>query len=205
MIRILRNLDGNSDLNSRHEVHLVAAAVLDDVPPDLQWPLPRPIDQIAHHLGFGIRYVTVPDPIAFHGCLHNQQIYVSRNAAPWLRRFTIGHELGHAYLWAGHAEWECNAFAEALLIPSDDVRSTTAQITESPLPLQEWARRELTDGAVTRLVQRYGVGYNALISALGNYGCIRDVLPGTARLTGDALFETYLQYYQALKGRDGPA
>jgi hypothetical protein len=116
----------------------------------------------------------------------------------------VGHKLGHAYLWAGHAEWECNALAEALLIPSDDVRSTTAQITESPLPLQEWARRELGDGAMTRLVQRYGVGYNALISALGNYGCIQDVRPGTARLTGDALFETYRQYYQALKDQGGP-
>ncbi len=65
----------------------------------------------------------------------------------------------------GPAEWECNALAEALLIPSDDVRSMTAQIAENPLPLQEWDRRELSDGAITRLAQRYGVGYNALISA----------------------------------------
>ena len=41
----------------------------------------------------------------------------------------------------------------------------TAQIAENPLPLQEWDRRELSDGAITRLMQRYGVGYSALISA----------------------------------------
>ena len=78
MIQIPRDFDFGSELNSRREVHLMVTTVLDDVPPDLQRQFPRPIDRIAQSLGFGIRYVTVPDALAFHGGLHDRQIYVSR-------------------------------------------------------------------------------------------------------------------------------
>jgi len=185
-------------LDIRREVHDTAAEMLASVPPELH-KFPRPIYDIAQALHFEIVEIDVPvgEMAKFHGCNRSGRIYVNARDKVWVKRFTIGHELGHA--WNIDSEWECNAFAEAVLMPAEDVATFLTNRIDQPLTLFEWAWHELSERIVTQLVRRYRVGYNAMISALGNYGWIADVKPGTARLQGDKLFEDYLEWFQWLK------
>ncbi|AUW92689.1 hypothetical protein BXT84_00890 [Sulfobacillus thermotolerans] len=196
----------NDLLNIRREVHDTADAMMADVPRTLH-SVPRPMIAIAEALHYEVVSIIVTDVNNFHGCSNGSRIYIDISHQPWERRFTIGHELGHRCLWVGHKEWECNAYAEAVLLPRNDVRQVLGEWVGHPLSLKAWAVREHEEGLVTRLTKRYGVGYNALISALGNYGYIVDVPPWSARLNGDRVFEEYFQYFRALKAnasRRGP-
>lgn len=153
---------------------------------------------IAEALHFEVIPIHIADLPKFHGCSNESRIYVGSTHRPWEQRFTIGHELGHAFLWTDSKEWECNAYAEALLLPPDDVNETVATLVQNPPSLKAWAVLECEDRLVSRLAHRYGVGYNALISALGNYGWIEDVPPWSARLHGDQVFEAYFLEFRSL-------
>ena len=191
--------DGQFDnpLNVRREGHDTAEAMMADVPQALH-SIPRPMVEIATALHFQVIPVHVADLEKFHGCSDESRIYIGCAHRPWEQRFTIGHELGHAFLWTEPKEWECNAYAEAVLLPPDDVIDTVSTLVQNPLNLKAWAVQEHESRLVSRLAQRYGVGYNALISALGNYGWIEDVPPWSARLHGNQVFEAYFQQFRSL-------
>lgn len=182
-------------LTARKEIHEVANAVMDKVPRNLQ-QFPRPIVLIAQALGYTIHYVPRRTANQFHGCIHERTIYLGTSAKLYQQRFTIGHELGHGELWDGAKEWECSAFAEALLIPRYELLTLVAINIGHPLTLKQWAQQEQEQGIVSSLTARFEVGYNALISALANYGLVRGIDPWAGRLEGDRLYETYQRYYR---------
>jgi hypothetical protein len=185
-------------LDVREEIHDTVGVVLDDVPLTLH-AVPRPVDRIAQSLGYHIHVVSDEELDKYHGWLANEIIYVGAGDKPWQRRFTIAHELGHAMLWSGADEWECSAFAEALLIPRSDLVAVVHHGWAGPMTLCDWAEAECIMAAVTVLVRRYAIGYNAMIRALGNYGLILDVPPWRARFAGDDLFAAYRAHYERIR------
>lgn len=59
--------------------------------------------------------------------------------------------------------------------------------------------RKVSPSTVSILTDHREVGYNALVSAIANYGLVQGVEPWAARLSGDQIFEEYFQHFRALQ------
>ena len=164
---------------------------------------PRPIQAIASMMG---SYVCRAPEQLLHGnhglCTATTILIPDTDGRHWVQRFTIAHELGHQQLGASALEWECDAFAGSILIPLDDVhRELEHRHLNQAATLSRWAYYETGIGLITHLVRRYGVGYNAMIRALADYGWVIGVDPWTSVVHRDRLYEEYEHYYrQGLKG-----
>ncbi len=165
--------------------------------------IPRPIDTIASVLGSPV--CRAPEAL-LHGnqglCTATMILVPDTDGRNWVKRFTIAHELGHQRLGHAAEEWECDAFAGSILIPMDDVqRELGHRNLNRTATLARWARYESDTDLITHLVRRYGVGYNAMIRALADYGWVVGVAPWTSVVYGDHLYEEYEYYYR--RGRGG--
>jgi len=141
--------------------------------------VPRPIDAIASV--FGLQVYPAPE-ILLHGnhglCTETTILIPDTDGRDWVKRFTIAHELGHQRLGPMAEEWECDAFAGSILIPMEDLqRELDRRQLSFAATLARWARYEVLNGLITRFVRRYGVGYNAMIRALADYGWVVGVAP----------------------------
>jgi len=159
---------------------------------------PRPIQAIAVVLGSQVHQA--PEPL-LHGnqglCTATTILVPDTDGRHWVQRFTVAHELGHQQLGASAQEWECDAFAGSILIPVEDVqRELERRRLCLTATLAQWARYEILNGLITRFVRRYGVGYNAMIRALADYGWVVGVAPWTSVIHGDRLYEEYEHYYR---------
>ncbi len=160
--------------------------------------VPRPIDAIASILGSHVH--RAPETL-LHGnkglCTETAIVVPDTDGRHWVQRFTVAHELGHQWLGPTAEEWECNAFAGSILIPSEDVhRELDRRHLNQAATLSRWAYYETCTGVITHLVRRYGVGYNAMIRALADYGWVVNVAPWTSACHGDRLYEEYEHYYR---------
>ncbi len=184
---------------ARCEVHETATELINEAavrggPAILK--MPRPIGRIAKVLGSQVHRAPNDLLRGNKGLCTETAILIGSTDPAWVERFTIAHELGHQWLGRTAEEWECNAFAGSILIPSEDVHNELARHHLAAAPLDRWAECERHAGILTRLVRRYWVGYDAMIRALADYGWIVGVDPWTSIAYGDRLFKAYAQYWR---------
>lgn len=164
---------------------------------------PRPIEAIVAMMGSHV--FRAPGRLLHgnHGlCTASTIVIPDTDGRHWVQRFTVAHELGHQQLGSSAMEWECDAFAGSILIPSDDLRDQMNQRqVHHACRLTRWADYENENGLITCYVRRYGVGYNAMIRALADYGWVVGIAPWTSVVHGDRLYEEYEYYYR--RGRGG--
>jgi Zn-dependent peptidase ImmA (M78 family)/transcriptional regulator with XRE-family HTH domain len=117
-------------------------------------------------------------------------ILVNKQEAPWRRNFDLAHELFHLLTWesacpgvagaaaGGRVEKLANAFAAALLLPADTVRSE----------LRHCAREgSLTMDDLVAMARDFDVSMSALMWRLLNLGCGLDATQIKALLVNEEL------------------
>jgi hypothetical protein len=123
---------------------------------------PVPVEKIATGAGFEIR--DKPTLGALRGRLVGNVIELVAADHPWVKRFSIGHELGHHFLETTHAdgstaEQEANNFANELLVPGTMLRTA---ILETP-QLEELIRLFQASRPVVRIaVEHYRLTSNLI-------------------------------------------
>lgn len=192
----------------RHDAHDAADAFLDGLAKHDAGlkRFPRPIDVIAAKCGLEVALVSKDVCDLEHGCSALRTIVVASDQKPWQRRLTVGHEIAHYELnlmVVGDAvvEQECTAFAAGLLMPMEDVIASVASLVgrDQRTP-EEWAEEEHRTRVMTDLVRHYGVGYKALLVAMGDYGLVTGVEPWHAVWQARDLMDTYYDRWNLLRG-----
>ena len=171
---------------------------------------PRPVGDIARVCGLGV--AASPKNIDLdHSCIAYRTILVTTDRKSWQRRLSIGHEIAHHYLdlrVVGNSvvEQECTAFAAGLLMPKNELTGMMEFLVGPGLRTpEEWAEEEYRSGIMTRGVKHFGVGYKALLVAMGDYGLVTGVEPWHAIWRAREMMNTYYGRWNALKGLSGSA
>ena len=131
----LRALAGQSG-SSRDLVRAITSRLLDGVPT-------APTDLLALASKLGVQEVSADPDLPLHGELRRSgkafRILYSKHLSGSKRRFTIAHEIGHAIIESTGAgaprrgdavERACDMFAGEILVPSEMLRSRSAQIPD---------------------------------------------------------------------------
>lgn len=169
---------------------------------------PRPVGDIARVCGLDV----APSPKDIdldHSCIAYRTILVTTDRKSWQRRLSIGHEIAHHYLdlrVVGNSvvEQECTAFAAGLLMPKQEVTGMMAMLAgDGQRNPEEWAEAEYRWGVMTRGVKYFGVGYKALLVAMGDYGLVTGVEPWHAVWRAREMMDSYYDRWNALKGVSG--
>ena len=166
---------------------------------------PRPVGDIARACGLDV--AASPKNIDLdHSCIAYKTILVATDRKSWQRRLSIGHELAHHeldLLVVGNSvvEQECTAFAAGLLLPKQEVTGMMAMLAgEGPRTVEEWAEAEYQWSVMTKGVKYFGVGYKALLVAMGDYGLVKSVEPWHAVWRARDMMDRYYVRWNALKG-----
>ena len=169
---------------------------------------PRPVGDIARVCGLDVA-ASPKDIDLDHSCIAYRTILVTTDRKSWQQRISIGHEIAHHYLdlrVVGNSvvEQECTAFAAGLLMPRHEVTGMMELLvgvgTRTP---EEWADEEYRGGVMTRGVKHFGVGYKALLVAMGDYGLVTGVEPWHAVWRAREMMDAYYDRWNALKGLSG--